>query len=279
MGEGVGLTLGQIAAALGATLEGDPSRVVTGVAPLESAGPTHISFLTDPRFGQAARASRAGAFIAPAEVTGLPAPTLHCQFPRLALVDLLALFHPPAAVVPGVHPSAIVAVDAQVAPTASVGALTVVESGALIGPGVRLHPLVYGGAGAGIGEHSLLVAQVGISGSSRLGRRVTLAGQVGVADHVTIGDGVMVGAQSGVHADIAAGEKVLGTPIRPLTQSKRIYLVEGQLPELVRRGGAPRAGPAPGGARPGGPPPPGARGPHRRTPPHATPVDQRSRAP
>ncbi|HEV8642517.1 MAG TPA: UDP-3-O-(3-hydroxymyristoyl)glucosamine N-acyltransferase [Methylomirabilota bacterium] len=330
MGEGVGLTLGQIAAALGATLEGDPSRIVIGVAPLDSAGPTHISFLTDPRYGQAARASRAGAFIAPADVTGLPAPTLRCQSPRLALVDLLALFHPPAAVVPGVHPSAIVAPGARVAPTASVGALAVVESGALIGPGVRLHPLVYVGAGAEIGEasvlyphvvvregvrvgrrvvvhpgavigadgfgyafdgtrhrkipqvggvrieddveiganttidratlgetvvgqgtkidnlvqvghnveigeHSLLIAQVGISGSSRLGRGVTLAGQVGVADHVTIGDGAMVGAQSGVHADIAAGEKVLGTPVRPLTQSKRIYLAEGQLPDLVRR--------------------------------------------
>src|SRR2546428_660413 len=174
MGEGVGLTLGQIAAALGATLEGDPSRVVTGVAPLESAGPTHISFLTDPRFGQAARARRGGPFTPPAEVTGLPAPTLHCQFPRLALVDLLALFHPPAAVVPGVHPSAIVAVDAQVAPTASVGALTVVESGALIGPGVRLHPLVYVGAGAEIGEASVLYPHVVVREGVRVGRRVVV---------------------------------------------------------------------------------------------------------
>ena len=34
-----GFTLGELATALGATLEGDPRRVVTGVAPLETAGP------------------------------------------------------------------------------------------------------------------------------------------------------------------------------------------------------------------------------------------------
>jgi UDP-3-O-[3-hydroxymyristoyl] glucosamine N-acyltransferase len=79
------------------------------------------------------------------------------------------------------------------------------------------------------------VAQVGIAGSCRIGRGVMLGGQVGIADHVTLGDGAVVGAQSGVHADIPAGEKVLGSPARPLTQTKRILLVEGQLPEMARR--------------------------------------------
>jgi UDP-3-O-[3-hydroxymyristoyl] glucosamine N-acyltransferase len=49
-----------------------------------------------------------------------------------------------------------------------------------------------------IGENSLLVAQVGISGSAQLGRNVVLGGQVGLAGHITLGDRVMVGAQSGV---------------------------------------------------------------------------------
>ena len=35
---GASFTLGRIAGALGATLEGDPNRLIIGVAPLEKAG-------------------------------------------------------------------------------------------------------------------------------------------------------------------------------------------------------------------------------------------------
>ena len=76
-----GFTLGMIAEVLQARLEGDPARVVVGVAPLDSAGPDQISFIIDARYHDAARASRAGAFLAPPDVTGLPAPALRCATP------------------------------------------------------------------------------------------------------------------------------------------------------------------------------------------------------
>src|SRR5207249_4865624 len=82
---------------------------------------------------------------------------------------------------------------------------------------------------------SIIVAQVGISGSCRVGRGVVLAGQVGVADHLTIGDGAVVAAQSGLARDVATGEKVFGTPARPLIEAKRIFVLEGELPELAGR--------------------------------------------
>jgi UDP-3-O-[3-hydroxymyristoyl] glucosamine N-acyltransferase len=325
-----GFTLGELADALHARLEGDPARVVTGVAPLESAGPDQISFLTDPRYRESARASRAGAFVVPADVDDLPAPTLRCAAPQQAVIELLHLFHPPALPPAGVDHTAVVAADARIDPAAGVGPLCVVQSRAVIGRGARLHALVHVGAGVeigedsviyphvtlrdgvrigrrviihpgavlgadgfgfafdgsahrkipqvggvlieddveiganttidratfgntvvrrgtkidnlvqvghnvDIGEHSLLVAQVGISGSSRLGRGVVLAGQVGVADHVTIGDGVVAAAQSGIPSDVAAGERVFGSPARPLLQAKRITVAEGRLPELLQR--------------------------------------------
>ena len=87
-------TLGQLAEALGATLEGDPARVVRGVAPPESAGADDVSFLTDARYRAAAQASRAGAFVAGAGVTGLPASILTVAAPQQAMIDLLLLFHP-----------------------------------------------------------------------------------------------------------------------------------------------------------------------------------------
>ena len=65
-----GFTLGELAEVLHARLDGDPGRIVTGVAPLDSAGPDQISFLTDLRYRGAADASRAGAFLAPRERAG-----------------------------------------------------------------------------------------------------------------------------------------------------------------------------------------------------------------
>jgi UDP-3-O-[3-hydroxymyristoyl] glucosamine N-acyltransferase len=101
--------------------------------------------------------------------------------------------------------------------------------------GTKIDNLVQIGHNVEIGEHSLLVAQVGVSGSSRLGRGVVLAGQVGVADHVTLGDGVVAGAQAGIPSSLEAGARVLGSPARPLAQAKRIIVVEGRLPELLQR--------------------------------------------
>jgi UDP-3-O-[3-hydroxymyristoyl] glucosamine N-acyltransferase len=101
--------------------------------------------------------------------------------------------------------------------------------------GTKIDNLVQIGHNVDVGEHSILVSQVGVSGSSRLGRGVVLAGQVGVADHVTIGDGTLVGAQAGVPSDLEAGGKFLGTPARPMLEAKRIMAAESRLPELLRR--------------------------------------------
>src|SRR2546422_4972815 len=135
---GAGFTVGQLAATRRGTLDGDTTRVVIGVASLETAGPQHIAFVADGRYRQAALSSRAGAFLAAADVQGLPAPVIRCREPRLTLIELLHLFHPPASVVPGVDASARVAADARVHPTATVGALAVVGAGAVIGAHAHL---------------------------------------------------------------------------------------------------------------------------------------------
>src|SRR5207302_2155476 len=106
-------------------------------APLESAGPDDVSFLTDARYHLAAQASRAGAFVAAAGVGGLPAPVLRVAAPQQAMIDLLLLFHPAPPLVPGVDPSAVVAADARVDATAAVGPLVVIEAGARGAPGAR----------------------------------------------------------------------------------------------------------------------------------------------
>jgi UDP-3-O-[3-hydroxymyristoyl] glucosamine N-acyltransferase len=86
-----------------------------------------------------------------------------------------------------------------------------------------------------VGEHSFLVAQVGVSGSTRLGKRVALGGQVGLAGHIELGDGVQVGAQSGVNHSLPPGEIVSGYPARPQQEWLKIMASLPRLPSLNRK--------------------------------------------
>jgi UDP-3-O-[3-hydroxymyristoyl] glucosamine N-acyltransferase len=165
-------TLGQLAEVLDAKLAGEPDRVVTGVATLDAASPSDISFLTDQRYEAAARVSRAGAFIAPAGTQGLPAPVLECDSPQRALIALFALFYPTIAATPGVDATAVVAGSAEVDSSATIGPLTVVEAGARIGARVRVHALAYVGPGVEIGEDSVIYPRAVLRDGVRCGRRV-----------------------------------------------------------------------------------------------------------
>ena len=165
-------TLGQLAEALDAKLDGDATRVVTGLAPLDAASPSDISFLTDKRYEQAARDSRAGAFIAPAGTRGLPAPVLECGSPQRALIVLLTLFFPPAVPSPGVDATAIVAKEASVDASATIGPLAVIERGARLAARVRIGALAYVGRDVEIGEDCVIHPRVVLCDGVRLGRRV-----------------------------------------------------------------------------------------------------------
>lgn len=120
-----------------------------------------------------------------------------------------------------------------------IGANVTIDRGALgstiIGKGTKIDNLVQIGHNVVIGEHCIIVSQVGVAGSTKLGSYVTLAGQAGIAGHLKIGDGATVAAQSGVMNDIPAGEKWLGTPALPGQQTKRIYIGWQRLPELMQR--------------------------------------------
>jgi UDP-3-O-[3-hydroxymyristoyl] glucosamine N-acyltransferase len=178
-----GFTLGQLAEVLDAKLDGDATRVVTGVAPLDAASASDISFLVDPRYESAARASKAGAFVAPTGTRGLPAPVLECRAPRRAMIELLTLFFPPPVPRAGVDAAAVVAEGAVVDPSASIGPLAVVETGARIAARVQVHGLAYIGRDVEIGEDSVIHPHVVLREGVRLGCRVIVhAGAVLGAD-------------------------------------------------------------------------------------------------
>ncbi|GAB0172186.1 UDP-3-O-(3-hydroxymyristoyl)glucosamine N-acyltransferase [Helicobacter trogontum] len=75
-----------------------------------------------------------------------------------------------------------------------------------------------------VGEHSLLVAQVGLAGSTTTGRNVVLGGQVGTAGHVHIGDFAQVAGRGAVSKNLPPKSKWGGHPIMQLDEWMKFYV-------------------------------------------------------
>lgn len=105
----------------------------------------------------------------------------------------------------------------------------------VIGKGTKFCDLIAIGHGTKVGEHCLLVAQVGIAGSVSVGHHVTMGGQVGVAGHLKIGNNVTIAAQTGVMSEIGDQTTMMGAPAMPASHARRVYSIFMQLPDVVDR--------------------------------------------
>ncbi|MCX5703595.1 MAG: UDP-3-O-(3-hydroxymyristoyl)glucosamine N-acyltransferase [Candidatus Omnitrophica bacterium] len=102
----------------------------------------------------------------------------------------------------------------------------------VIARGTKIDNLVQIAHNVAVGENSIIVSQVGISGSTIIGKGVTLAGQAGLVGHITIGDGATVAAQAGVTKSVPANTLVSGYPAKPHDTAKRINACVQNLPKL-----------------------------------------------
>lgn len=323
----------EIAALVDGRLEGRGDPELTGVAPLDRAGPTELSLLSHPRYAAQVASTKAGALLVDATLADRldgRLPAILVKNAQRAMAQILPRLYPEEKPKPGIHPTALIAPDATIGADVSVGAYAHVGSGAHIGERVRIgaftdvganctlaedvviHPhvtlypgvrigarsIVHSGARLGVegfgyawdgtahrkvpqvggcvigadveiganvtidrgsigdteigddvkidnlvhighnvrvGPHTIIIAQVGISGSTRIGAGVTLAGQVGVAGHLTIGDRATVAAQGGVFGDLEGGITYSGYPARPHREALRAQAALFRLPRLMDR--------------------------------------------
>ena len=186
----VELNLAELAARLGAELAGDAAVKVSGVRPLDEAGPSDLSFLHNSKYVAEARRSKAGAILV-ADPNLAPGHNLLVMaHPYLGLARALELFYPTQ----GIHPTAAVHPEARLGEGVSVGAQAVIEAGCSIGAGTIVGPGVVLGRDVTVGEGCRLHPRVVVRHGCRIGNRCIL--QPGV---VIGGDGFGFATVDGVH--------------------------------------------------------------------------------
>src|SRR6266850_415530 len=225
------LSVQELARRIGAELRGGGAGDISGVAPLETAGPSQIAFYANPRYRKELQGTRAGAVIVsdedaaqvPASAARLVATQPYVAFAQAgALVDETAEVHPTAAISPG----------AYVGPTARIGARTTVHAGARVLDGARIGEDCILWPGAVVREHCILGNRVvlqpnAVVGSDGFGFAFDLEGDGGGPIHrkvpqagiARIEDDVEVGACSCVDRATLGETRVgRGTKIDNLVQ-------------------------------------------------------------
>jgi UDP-3-O-[3-hydroxymyristoyl] glucosamine N-acyltransferase len=321
-------SLAVLADLVGGCVSGDPSTSVSGVAPLDLAGPDQISFLANPKYREKLAACRAAAIIVHPSLEGsVNTPLLLVENPYLAFAKVLTFLEVPSHTGQGVmagahiHPDAILGENVTISPGA------VVSAGARVGNGTRLYPgvvigeealvgegcilhanvvvrekcvvgdrvilqpgAVIGSDGFGfapdgssyfkipqvghvvieddveigactcidrgtlgatrvargtkidnlvqiahnvlIGEDTIIVSQVGISGSTTIGRHCTFGGQSAIVGHIKIGDNVTLAARGGISNNVDSHQVLAGAPAMPHRDWLKATMTMKHLPEM-----------------------------------------------
>jgi UDP-3-O-[3-hydroxymyristoyl] glucosamine N-acyltransferase len=172
------MKLAELAQRLGATLKGDPSVTITGVASIETAGPGDLTFVANPKYASLARTTRAAAVLVDPEFAEIATPTLRIANPYLAFAHAIEFFYQPPVYAPGIHPTAIISPSAKLGANPHVGAYAVVGDHVVLGNNAVLLP------------HSMIYSHV------RAGDNLFLHSHAVVREHCRLGDNVIL--QNGV---------------------------------------------------------------------------------
>lgn len=117
-----------------------------------------------------------------------------------------------------------------------IGAATCVDRAALgetrIKQGTKIDNLVQIAHNVTIGEHSVIVSQVGIAGSATVGKHCTFGGQAGIAGHVNIGDHVTIAARGGVSGNLKSDQVLSGVPAMEHREWLKATMTFPKLPEM-----------------------------------------------
>lgn len=200
----MGLSLGSIVEGLGGELHGDAELLIEGLAPLETATPQHLSFLSHAKYQSQLAASKAACVIVSPQMRAIALARGACivaDQPYLYFARVTQLWKKslPQVIRPQVHPSAVIDADAFIHLRARIGALCVIERGARIGADTELKSRVTVGEDCVIGDRCLLHPGVvigadgfGFASNAGAWEKIEQLGAVCIGNDVEIGSNTCI---------------------------------------------------------------------------------------
>ena len=160
---------------LGIEVPAGPDVEITGVATIEEAGPSEITFLANEKYVSRLAACRAAAVLIGDDFhVEAPIPQLRTKRPRLAFARLLEHFRPTLRPGPGIHPTAIVPPSCSLGADVHLGAYVVLGEDVHLGDRVVIHAHVAIYDDVRIGAGSEIHSHVSIRDGTRIGRNVII---------------------------------------------------------------------------------------------------------
>ena len=193
------LTADAIAAVVGGTVQGDGGAIVSGVAPLDRADGSHLSFLASAKYAALAAQREVGVLLVTSELaeSGRARARIVVTSPHEAMLPLIPLLYPAPVHAPGIHASASLGRGVVLGDDVSLGPGVVLGDGARVGARTRLDAHVVVGDGVEIGAECHLFAGVTLYSGTRIGDRVRLHAGARVGS-----DGFGYVFREGAHAKI-----------------------------------------------------------------------------
>jgi UDP-3-O-[3-hydroxymyristoyl] glucosamine N-acyltransferase len=216
------IRLGKLVERLGGQLIGDADTEVSGIAPLDGATASHITFLSNPKLRAQAAKTQAAALIVSAADDAVVSSTykgarIVADNPYAYFARAAQLFAEQKAIprVPGIHASASIDPSARIAPGAHIGPHVTIEADAVIADQAVIDAGCFIGRGAKVGTATHFFANVTFHAGCEIGQRgIVHSGAVIGADgfgfakekgawikipqtgRVVIGDDVEIGANT-----------------------------------------------------------------------------------
>jgi UDP-3-O-[3-hydroxymyristoyl] glucosamine N-acyltransferase len=172
-------TLKELATIVGGEVVGDGDIIIKGIAGLDEAKEDEISFLSNPKYADKLKKTRACAIIVPSKEFKCNKPLLVTPNPYLAFARISTLFFVPPYRARGIDRSAIIGKGTSLGDELSIFPMVYIGEDCQIGDRVTIYPNCFIGDRCHVGSDTIIYPNVTIYHDCRIGQRVIIhAGSV-----------------------------------------------------------------------------------------------------
>lgn len=171
-------TVGQLAALIEGSVDGDGSISIRGISSIEDAQDGDITFAENDKLLGSASRSLASAVIAPAnsKIEGIfkGKPLIRVKNPRFAFAQALRIFAPEPKVYQGIHPTAIIGEHFAFGENISVHGLSSIGDNVRLGDNSVIYPFAFVGDNVVIGDNCVVYPHVVLHNDTEIGNSVVI---------------------------------------------------------------------------------------------------------